>query len=85
MSVDYFVIYLLCFRCDRYRHGDGISIYVREDTPKIRKSKIYFQKIIVGIFIEINLRKTKFVILGTYNSAHSIYGVYDDDMGCLYL
>ena len=47
------------YRLDRNRHGGGVIIYVREDIPSKLLNKHKFTKNIEGLFIEINLRKTK--------------------------
>ena len=47
------------YRLDRNKHGGGVLIYVREDIPTKPLNKHKFAKNIEGIFIEINLRKTK--------------------------
>ena len=55
------------FRFDRNSHGGGILIYVREDIPCKRLMKHTFPDDIEGIFIEINLGKTKWLLYGTYH------------------
>ena len=55
------------YRLDRNRNGGGILIYVRQDIPT-RLLKLHtFPYDIEGIFIEINLRKTKWILYGTYH------------------
>ena len=54
------------YRYDRNRNGGGVLIYVREDIP----SKILPQVVqadIEALFIEINLRKTKWLLCGCYH------------------
>ena len=53
------------FRCYRNRFG-GVLIYIRDDIPSKELSERKFPVDIGGIFIEINLRKTKWLILATY-------------------
>lgn len=55
------------YRKDRDRHGGGILIYVREDIPSKELKKHNLPNDIEGIFVEINLRKTKWLIFGTYH------------------
>jgi exonuclease III len=64
------------YRLDRDKHGGGVLIYVREDIPTKLLNKHNFTKNIEGIFIEINLRKTKFVFFGAYRSEkHITHGI----------
>ena len=53
------------YRLDRNGNGGGILIYVREDIPIKKLSKHSFPKDIEGLFIEINLRKTKWLIFSS--------------------
>ncbi len=55
------------YRLDRNRHGGGVMIYVREDIPSKQLKRRGFQCDIEGIFIELNLRKEKWLLLGTYH------------------
>ena len=54
-------------------------IYVREDIPSKQLSKHSFTKNVEGLFIEINLRKTKLLFFGGYRSDHKDFGVSKDD------
>ena len=67
------------FRKDRNRHGGGVMIYVREDIPSKELTKHKFVKTIEGIFIEINLRKTKLLFFGAYRSDNKSHGVKPAD------
>ena len=51
------------YRLDRNKHGGGVLVYVREGIPSKPLKKHTFTRDIEGIFIEINLRKTKILIL----------------------
>ena len=62
------------FRLDRNKFGGGIIIYVKENIPSRILNKHNFSKNIEGLFIEINLRKTKLLLFGGYRSEHNIYG-----------
>ena len=54
------------FRLDRNDEGGGVIIYIREDIP-CKKLNHDLPKNIEGIFIEINLRKKKWLLFGGYN------------------
>ena len=51
---------------DRNKHGGGVMIFVSGDIPSKLVSKHILPNDIEGMFIEINLRKTKWLIFGTY-------------------
>ena len=56
--------YALPFRIDHQTNAGGIIIYVREDIPcRVLNTPTNFQ----GIFLEINLRKVKWLLFGGYN------------------
>ena len=55
------------FRLDRNSNGGGILIYVRSDIPCSLKKDFNLSEDIEGLFIEINLRKSKWLLLGTYH------------------
>ena len=55
------------YRLDRNSSGGGLLIYVREDIPSKQLSKHTFPSDIEGIFVEINLRKSKWLLFGTYH------------------
>ena len=67
------------YRMDRNRDGGGVLIYVREDIPSKELTKHNFTKCIEGMFVEVNLRKTKLLLFGGYRSDHKVYGVSEDD------
>ena len=67
------------YRLDRNSHGGGVLIYVREDIPSKPLSGHSFSRNIEGLFIEINLRKTKLLFFGGYRSEHELYGAKGDD------
>ena len=58
------------FRLDRNEYGGGILLYVREYVP----SKFIPMKnsTIEGFFIELNLRKKKWLLCCTYNPSRSL-------------
>ena len=47
---------------------EGILIYVREDIPSKELYDHNFPEDIEGIFLEINLRKVKWLLLGSYHA-----------------
>ena len=55
------------YRFDRTSHGGGILLYIREDIPsKILKFEPV-QNNFEGFFVEINLRKKKWLLSCSYN------------------
>ena len=52
---------------DRNRHGGGILVYVREGIPSKELSKHTQPSDIEGIFLEINLRKTRWLLFACYH------------------
>ena len=67
------------YRLDRNNNGGGVMIYVRGDIPSKELTKHNFTKNIEAIFVEINLRKSKLLLVGTYHSTHPRYGTSDID------
>jgi exonuclease III len=67
------------YRLDRNRDGGGVLVYVREDMPSKLLSKHNFSLSVEGMFIEINLRKTKLLFFGGYRSEHLEYGLSKSD------
>ena len=55
------------YRFDRNRNGGGVIIYVREDIPSKFLRKNLFPNDREEIFIEINFRKSKWLLCGTYH------------------
>jgi exonuclease III len=55
------------YRRDRNSNGGGILIYVREDIPSKELKQHSFPDDIEGIFVEINLRTSKWLLFGTYH------------------
>ena len=52
---------------------------MREDIPSKLLSKHNFTKNVEGLFIEVNLRKTKFLLFGGYRSDHQTFGLPKND------
>ena len=63
------------YRLDRNRNGGGVMIFVKENIPSKQLNKHTFTETIEGLFIEINLRKTKLLLFGSYRSDNITYGV----------
>ena len=60
--------YALPYRFDRKdNNGGGVFIYVREDIPCIELNTQSITDNLEGICLEINLRKTKWLVFGGYN------------------
>ena len=59
------------YRLDRNKHGGGVMIYIREDIPSKLLNKHSFSETIEGLFIEINLCKTKLLLFGSHRSDHT--------------
>ena len=55
------------YRLDRNRNRDGIMICTRDDIPNRVLTKRVFPDDIEGLFIELNFRKTKWLLFGTYH------------------
>ena len=58
------------YRLDRNKNGGGVMIYVRGDIPSKELTQHNCSKNIEAIFVEINLRKNKLLLVGTYHSTH---------------
>ena len=63
------------YRYDRNRKGGGIMIYIRENIPSKLLEKHNFSDDIEGLFVELNFRKVKWLLFGTYHppSQNDIY------------
>ena len=68
------------FRLDRNANGGGLLIYVRADIPCKQLEKHDFPDNIEGIFVEINFRKSKWLILGAYQPPSQNDGFYFDKL-----
>ena len=55
------------FRRDRNRFGGGMLIYVREDIPCKLLNNHNLPDDIEGLFVELNFRKTRLLLVGTYH------------------
>ena len=55
------------YRKDRDQFGGGILIYIREDIPSKLLDGYKFPDDIEGLFLEINLKNTKWRLFGSYH------------------
>ena len=55
------------YRKDRNRHGGGVMIFVRDDIPSKSVNNHTFPDDIEAILVQINLKKSKFLLLGGYH------------------
>ena len=54
------------FRKDHDIHGGGIMFFVRGDIPSRELTTVKFRENVEGLFIEINLRKSKWLLFAMY-------------------
>ena len=55
------------YQQDRNRNGGGIMIYIRDDIPSKLLLKHVFPDDIEGLFVELNFRKSKWLLIGAYH------------------
>ena len=72
--------YSMQYRLDRNRNGRRVIIYVREDIPNKILRKRLFPNNIEGIFIEINFRKSKWLLCCTYHPPSQSDQYYFDNI-----
>ena len=70
------------YRIDRNRHGGGVLVYVSTGLLSKQFHKHTFSDDIEGIFIEINLRKCKWLIFGTYHPPNQPDAYYFENISC---
>ena len=73
--------YSIPFRLHRDSQGGGIIIYIREDIPCKELKTPKLPKDIEGIFIELNLRKTKWLLMGAYNPQKGLISYFLHHVG----
>ena len=56
------------YRLDMNRNGGGVIIYIREDTPSKILEKHKLPQDVEGMFVELNFRKIKWLLFGTYHT-----------------
>ena len=69
------------FRLDKSSTSGGVIIYVREDIPCRELKDDQIGKNIQGIFLEINLRKSKWLLFGGYNNDKSNIDIFLGNLG----
>ena len=57
----------LPYRLERNRNGGGVMIFVKEDIPSKLLTNHNFPSDVEGLFVELNFRKSKWLLLGTYH------------------
>ena len=70
------------FRLDRNAFGGGILIYVRSDIPCKQVNKHESSDGIEGIFVEVNFRKAKWILFGTYHPPRQTGNFDFRNVGC---
>ena len=55
------------YRFDRNKNGGGVFIYIWEDIPRKPLADHKLTHDIEGIFVELNLRKKKWLLFGSYH------------------
>ena len=66
------------YRFDRNGKGGGILLYIRDDIPsKLIESKMTIE----GLFVEINLRKKKWLLFCSYNPKKSLISNHLQEIG----
>ena len=58
------------YRLDRNANGGGILFYIRED---MQSTPLNFDMSIESFFIEVNIRKKKWLVVGTYNPNKNLF------------
>ena len=64
------------FRFYRNRNGGGILLYIREDIPCKELKLLRYPHNIEWIFVEVNLRKTKWLLFATYHPSSEVDEYY---------
>ena len=59
--------------------GEGVIIYIKNIFQVRKLGSTNLQKNVEGLFIEVNLRKTKLLLFGSYHSTHQEYDLSDAD------
>ena len=69
------------FRANRNQYGGGVIIYVREDIPTRELKSHPHLSNFEGIFFEINLKKSKWLLFGGYNPHKEIICIFLNQLG----
>ena len=57
----------LPYKLDENCNGGGVMVFVKEDIPSKLLTKHNFQSDVEGLFVELNFRKSKWLLFGTYH------------------
>ena len=68
------------FRLDRNRNGVGVMIFIRDDIPSRLLLKHDFPSDIEALYIELNFRLCKWLLLGTYHPLSQSDQYYFDNL-----
>ena len=68
------------FRRDRNRNGGGVMIYVRHDIPCRLLTKHKFASDMEILFLELNIRKCKWLLCGTYRPPSQLKDYYFNNL-----
>ena len=60
-------VFFLPHRLNRYCNGEDVIIFVKEDIPSNLLIKHDFPSDVEGLFVELNFRKSKWLLFGTYH------------------
>ena len=64
------------FRRDRNKNGGGVMIFVRDDIPTKEIKIKFLPSDIECLFKELNIRKTKWLIVGCYHHLHKMITIF---------
>ena len=68
------------YRLDRNRKGGRVMVYIREDIPSKLLDKLVFPYDMKGLFVELNFRKCKWLLFGTYHPPSQADIYYFDNL-----
>ena len=67
----------LPYRLDKNHTGGGVMIFVKEDILSKLLTKYNFPIDVEGLFVELNFRKSKWLLCGTYHPpAHKMISIF---------
>ena len=74
------------YRLDRNRNGGGVIVYITKDIPSKILEKHKLPQYLEGMFVELNFRKIKWLLFGTYHSPSQndqyYFEALDQALGC---
>ena len=68
------------YRLDRNRKGGAVMVYIREDIASKLLDKHVFPYDMEGLFVELNFRKCKWLLFGTYHPLSQADIYYFDNL-----